>query len=484
MKTRFWIGMLVTIFLLMVGISSAWIFQVNAASPLRNQVPEGGSPSEAWILNYISTDPSAGSHASMAIDEDNDNAPWIAYFNDEDRCLMVARYVGAGNGDCNADDAWRCVQVDYVEGETRGLHTSIDIHPDTNPDPLLSNWRVGVSYYDYTHKSLKYATYKCNLGICQWSIDTVDSSGDGADTVGKWTSIKYTADGVAVISYYAYDDMGDFRMEMLKYAYWVGSGSGNCGDDANWQCSIVDSVYVSAGGVNYGAYSSLDLNEEDNSFISYYDGNNGDLKFAYYQGFGGSCSNAEWNCPVIDDGDGDDVGLFTSIHAPDDTDDMLRVAYYDKTAGTLKYAWDIGSSGNCGTGGTSWQCNVIDEVGVDEAQLGISLAVGPDGQSMIAYADDESAQMPLILKVASPAYFELYANCGGELLYDWYCRVVDEAGWDVIEAYDVALAIKPDGMAIIAYSEYDERYPPDGYNLKIAYQGYKTVIPLVSKVTP
>jgi hypothetical protein len=472
MKVRsIYIGIVVTIVLLLVGTGSAWI--ANAATP------QGGGPGEAWIINYIANKPLGGTNVSVAIDEQKGDIPWIAYENENDDSLWVAHYVGAGNGNCDANDDWKCDQVDSAAGANIGMYTSIDVHPDTNPDPFLSTWKVGVSYYDYTHRKLKYASYSCFMGTCKWSIQTVDSSADGADQVGRFTSLKINADGIANISYYAYDDMGDFRMEMLKYAFWVGSGGGNCGDDNDWQCEIVDSTYVTYA-INFGGYSSLDLNWEGTVFISYYDANNGDLKYAYYQGFGGSCSNTGWNCVLIDDGDGNDVGMFSSLHARDASDDMMSAAYYDKTAGTVKYAYNIGSSGNCGTNGIAWQCNVLDQVGTGLTQAAISMAMDPDGQPMIAYTDNEYGQN-LILKVASPAYFMPYANCGGDILFDWWCRIVDNANMDLTEAEYAGLAVKSDGLAVIAYSEFDERPTTDGYNLKVAFQGYKTLLPLVSK---
>jgi hypothetical protein len=89
--------------------------------------------------------------------------------------------------------------------------------------------------------------------------------------------------------------------------------------------------------------------------------------------------------------------------------------------------------------------------------------------------------MPMRLKVASPAPFESYANCGGEILYSWWCRVVDNANWDLREAQYAAMAIKPNRMAVIAYSEWDERNLPGQYNLKVTYQAFELMLPIVAK---
>ena len=473
MKVRFCIGIAVMIVLLMVGISSARTSQVNAANVLVD------GPGEAWVTEYVSTSPDAGYHVSIAIDEDDSNTPWVAYYNKTDGSLMVAHFVGVGNGDCSANDAWKCEQVDYEAGGSKGLYTSIDVHPDTNPSPFLSTWEVGVSYYDAGYKTLKYASYSCPLiGECEWSVGTVDGS-SGADSVGQYTSLKIGSDGTPQISYYMYDDEGDFRLEKLKYAYFVGSGEGNCGDYNNWECTIIDYASALSGQTNFGAYSSLDLDNEGRVYISFYDGVNGDLKIAYYQGFGGACMNTAWHCVVIDDGDGDDEGLFSSLHALNDTDDMMSIAYYNKTAGLLMYAYDTTGTGNCAPSNT-WQCMVMEDVGADLTQMSISLAVSDTNVPMIAYSDDEMSQT-MILRVASPAPFESYANCGGEILYSWWCRTVDGANWDLEDAEYAAMAIKSNGKAVIAYSENDSRYGKAEMHLKVTYQGFESMLPLVAK---
>ena len=214
-------------------------------------------------------------------------------------------------------------------------------------------------------------------------------------------------------------------------------------------------------------------------YISFYDGNSGDLKLAYYYGFGGACVNTAWQCVVIDDGGGDDVGLFTSLHALNDSDDMMSIAYYNKTAGRLMYAYDTPATGNCSAGNT-WYCMVMEEVGIGLTQMSISLAVSETDVPMIAYSDADDSQVP-VLKAASPAPSESYANCGGEILYSWWCRTVDAANWDLTVAEYAGMALNANRMAVIAYSEYDARYGEDEMHLKVTYQAYELMLPLVSK---
>lgn len=470
MKARLCIGVAVV----MTILAAAWLSNAQATSS-----PDGEFPSEAWNTSYVSTNPDAGKHLSMALDEQHDNAPWISYYNQTNGSLMAAQYVGAGNGTCDANDAWKCVQVDYVSGESKGLFTSIDIFPDIDPDPSFSTWKVGISYYDATQKSLKYAKYACPpIGGCAWTISTVDSSADASDELGRYTSLKFDSDGIAHISYHVITDSIDpTRMEMVKYASYIGGGDGNCGEADNWVCEVIADAFNKS----IGMYTSLDLDWENRPYISYYDGTYGNLWYATYVGSGGDCgSGGDWECSYIDDNDSADVGKYSSLHAPQNEDDYLRVAYYNNTAGSLMYAYDIPGTGDCGEN-LEWMCTTVDEIGAGLTQAAISLAVDPSNNTLIAYTDGHVDFAPIMLKVATPATDMPYANCGGELFYSFYCRTVDNGYQDIYEAQFAGLAIKPNGLAVIAYSEIDQSDYPAQVNLKIAYQMVKILLPLVVK---
>lgn len=465
MKIRFCIGIAVVIVLLMVGISGARTFQVNAA------MPQGNSPGQPWVTDFVSTVPNAGSHVSIAFDEDNGNTPWIAYYSESWGSLMVARYVGAGNGNCYPNEAWMCEQVDAAYQEYKGLYTSIDTYPDTDPDPSVSTWKVGVSYYDATKKSLKYAEYTCPpTYYCKWTIQTVDSSTDGADDVGRYTSLKFSTNGTPTISYNMHDDQGVNYWEALKYAYYTGVTS--CGGNPGWMCEEIDGAYLDDGTV-FGGYTSLDIDWQYTVNISYYDGWNKTVKYAHYTGGGGgNCSAEYWECRTID------TGTFSSIHARTEADDIVRIAYYNPTAGTLMYAWDIDEWGNCGDD-TGWQCDTIELIGAGFNQLGVSLAVDDENVPMIAYTYAFDEQSPLELKVASPTNSQSYANCGGEPVHQWWCQTLEYGDAYQNEAAFLGLGIKSNGLAMVAYSEEDS-YAEETY-LKIAYQTARTLLPLVVK---
>ena len=168
------------------------------------------------------------------------------------------------------------------------------------------------------------------------------------------------------------------------------------------------------------------------------------------------------------------------MHAPQDSSDTLRVAYYDATHGKLKYAYARDDNlGNCGTG-NSWQCNAIDNMGVGLSWASISLAVDDNNKPMIAYTDAHQDLAPLGLKVAEPAYGMPYANCSGSILYDWYCGNLDNGNAYVDDGKFISLGIKPNGLAMVVYSEQEIDYPGN-YDLKFAYQLSWSFLPLTQK---
>ena len=416
----------------------------------------GGAP---WFIQHVdgTMGNSVGAYPSVAFKPGSDY-PYISYYNSSDGELWLASPYPNGGSTCGAGGNWWCRMVDTTNDV--GKYSSIALWKGSGP---FVNWKLGISYYDQTEGDLKYAVYAC-LGIsCEWNRATVNLHVPPNQSVGLYTSLKFTSDGVPHIAYYISNPTGD---ESLKYASSVSSG-GNCGAGASlglWQCDTVDS------GDRVGKYASLDFRWDDSPYIAYYDEGQGNLKYAYYGGIGNCGSGDTWICGVIDGTDGSDVGLYASLKAPQFSSDNYRIAYYDKTHGQLKIAY-ISAGGNCGNG---WQCDVVDDMGTSISPMGISMAVDTSGNPIIAYQQIASDLSPAVLNIARPAItLGLgWGNCGdvppGYLFLYWQCETLDNASGYTNEAYYVSVALDPDGLAVIAYNESDEY---DNFtSLKVAYQ--------------
>jgi hypothetical protein len=163
-----------------------------------------------------------------------------------------------------------------------------------------------ISYSDASNEDLKYA----RLSGATWLTEPVDSAGN----VGHYTSLELDSSGNPHISYSDYTNGG------LKYA-WL--------SDTTWLSKTVDNagtpppslIYVRGG-------TSLELNQADAPYISYYDAINGNLKLAHLSG-------TVWITQTVDS-EGD-VGSWSSLAL--DQADCPHISYYDATNGDLKYAY-------------------------------------------------------------------------------------------------------------------------------------------------
>ncbi len=112
---------------------------------------------------------------------------------------------------------------------------------------------------------------------------------------------------------------------------------------SDWNIEIVDSD----GDVGREV-TSIALDNDDYPHISYYDGTNGDLKYAKWDG-------NVWNIETVDSAGS--VGWYTSLVL--DSDDNPHISYYDGTNANPKYAkWP----------GMAWKIETVESAG----KIGIS----------------------------------------------------------------------------------------------------------------
>ena len=214
---------------------------------------------------------------------------------------------------------------------------------------MPGSWEI--SYYNATTHGLRYAVWVSSGVAGHWEYHNI-ATGTENYFIGWYTSLHFDSNGNPHIAYYASNNLG---ADNLFYTTYVGGGTGNCGSNDNWWCQMVDS------GTGVGKYASLDLRYDDAVYISYYHGGLGELRYAYFAGFGNCGSGDAWYCTTIDT-DGY-VGAHSSLLAPRYSSDLIRVTYYDLDYHQLKYAHSgmSGGSGNCGPS-NSWQCSVVDDM--------------------------------------------------------------------------------------------------------------------------
>ena len=455
----------VIVLLLIVG-------SVSADASVTSDTPA----KEPWTIEYVSrySQSDVGRYVSIA-HHPTTGKTYISFYDDMNADLVMAHEVTPGTGNCPGNDDWKCEVVD--NDTLDGKYSSIDVIvvPENLPHPSYT--KIGISYYNETDKKLKVATYSSYPYPGSWTIHTVDDSTLANNIRGTYSSLKFPEG--SYLPLIAYHSSSVLTMTgSVRIASWVGSGGGNCGDDNNWHCETIDS----GDSLMYGSHVSLDIGEtEGKAFIAFYDPIIGAVKLADYWGFGGTCSNDEYNCLTIDNVH--DVGEYISLHAADDSSDTTRLAYYDLTEGYVKFAEHVGSGGNCTA--TSYDCYVVDVVGTPAGNYDLAMDVDAQGYPIIAYMDASEDLAPTGLRIARPAlaYGEGIGNCGdvhdGDLFQYWQCDSIDNGNSYVDEAQFVAVSVSPSGLATIAYSEY---YSDDNETyLKVAQQHYVTYIPLINR---
>ena len=468
MKSWRILGVLI-ILLLIVGSVSADV-SITSVTPAK----------EPWSIEHVDWYPGAGVGTNVSIaHHPTTGIAYISYYDYLNNELWLAHEVEPGTGNCHNNDDWHCELIDS-DGDV-GKYNSIDVIRVPADLPVPAYTKIGISYYDATNGALKYASYRSFPVPGSWTIYQVDMRVFvNHETRGTFSSMKFNADRLPVIAYHAMSD-SIIEYGSVKIASYVASGGSDCNsvDGDHWICETIDRI-DSVDELDHGTYPSLDFTWDGQVQVAFYNSQKGSLDFAWYSGFGGDCSNSEWNCVTIDDGI--DRGEYVSLHSKDSSTDKTQMAYYNASSGMLRYAELVGSGGNCTS--AAYDCYNVDEIGTPIGDIDISLDVDSQGYPIIAYTDASEDLAPLGLNIARPAlaYGEETGNCGtrpGDLFYYWICKSLDNGAAYADEARFVAVSISPAGLATVAYSEYNS-YDDETY-LKVAQQHFMTYLPLINR---
>ncbi len=145
---------------------------------------------------------------------------------------------------------------------------------------------------------------------------------------------------------------------------------------------------------------------------------------------------------------------------------------------TLYHADYVGSGGNCGYDGSfggyvyKWQCDDLVLYYYQNTQS-FSLDIDPDGYSVIAYDFTP-------VDLANRDLYIVYPNARiGNPNPGWTAQKIDGATvYDVETGALAAISLRDDGIGFISYLQ-KEAYEID--DLKIAFQTFRVMLPVVSK---
>ncbi len=194
--------------------------------------------------------------------------------------------------------------------------------------------------------------------------------------------------------------------------------------DAAWGCEPVHDPPGVA-----GSNTAIAFDPSGTAWVSFRNQDAQALMVARHVGSGGSCAgNAAWECVVVDDQAGHDLGFETDIAFT--SDGTAWVSYQDTTTDDLRVAH------TCAASPSGWCVEIVDAA----SQVGgYSAIVVEGGAPLVTYWDSGRAD----LRVARQAAGGTPCDAAG-----WTCGVVDSGA---VGAYANDLAVDSLGRAWAAY---------------------------------
>lgn len=351
-----------------------WVAHLDATNldlRVARYVGSGGTgcATTAWTCTIVEATNNVGNRAAIGFDPLG--KAWVAHYDLTNRDLRVAEYVGTGGTGC-ASTEWSCTTVDA----TGDVGENVSIAFDLGGNPWLTHW-------DVTNLDLKAARFVGSGGTgcasTAWSCERIDVTG----TVGRYSSLSFTATGVPWVSYY------DSTNTSIKVATRVGIGGSGCASPA-WSCTTIETTG------DVGLYSSLAIGSDETVWVAYQDTTNSDLRIARYVGSGGvGCASAAWSCTLVESANS--VGRHLSLAL--DAQGNPWVNHHDSTNIDLRVSRYVGSGG-VGCASTAWTCTAVDVTG-SQGTYG-TIAFDFSGTPWVAYRDATNNDLKVVKMHAPP----------------------------------------------------------------------------------
>lgn len=328
---------------------------------------------QGWVLSTIEGN-GQGKGNSLVLDSNNN--PHVSYFDGNNNRLKYASLTGT---------SW---SISTVETGLSWGNSSSASQTDTSIG-IDSSDNVHISYFN---AGLKYASYDGT----SWNFTLIDT----VENIQGNTNLIIDNGQRIHISYH------DNANKSLKYATYQDSQD----PQDIWDLSIVDSQ------ADVGEYSSIVLDSNDDTHISYFDASTKDLKYA-------TDVSGQWTTYTIDS-EGD-VGYGSSIAI--DSNDALHISYDDSTNGDLKYATNANGSWVISTIESQGNVGAYSSIGVDSYN-GIHISYYDATNGDLRYANNQ------------------YSNS------QWVAASVATSG---NVGHHTSLAIDSDDTVHISYIDYD-----------------------------
>ncbi|HEX4745953.1 MAG TPA: IPT/TIG domain-containing protein [Gaiellaceae bacterium] len=222
----------------------------------------------------------------------------------------------------------------------------------------------------------------------------------------------------------------DQDAQALMVARHVGSG-GTCAGNAAWECAVVDD----AAGHDVGFETDIAFTSDGAAWVSYQDTTSDDLRVAH------TCAAAPsgWCVEVVDSTR--QVGGYSAIAVENDAP---LVTYWDSANDDLRWARRAGGGVSCDAAG--WDCGVVDSGTV--GAYANDLAVDSVGRAWAAYRYSGSGTGPKAAKLVVAMHVGTGGTGCGRGSSEWTCVPVARTG---NVGLDTGIAFDSTGNAWVHY---------------------------------
>ncbi len=280
-----------------------------------------------WGPNWNARIASAGTFYSPGVGI-KENQPGVAYYD-----------LGAGQvGLAQWADGWGKSPADFVSD------------PVAQVSQAVGSANRHISYYDADNQRLMVG----QLSSAGWELRIVDESAD----VGRHNDLMLVGrnDGRPRIAYW------DAKLQRVKVAVIEGAAAPVI------HTNTVGPVLNAASG-----YPHIAQLPGANLGVSYYDGANGDLRFAQLDPLSGA-----WSDGAVDGLLGSDVGRLNDLQV-DGTEGEPVIAYYDESNGAIKFTYRDGGA---------WHLETAVPVSDTVTSLALELGLDSRTRARVAYVTD------------------------------------------------------------------------------------------------
>lgn len=381
-------------------------------------------------------------------------------------------------GNCGPEFSWKCYDISALYPDVISAGTVSQM----STQHLTSTFFVGWVYKTSNGKlqGVQYKFFDSGEYITSNWTDLIELSKFGGVLVGTPSLQLINSDYHIAVTIRS---SGDFPTYKLVYLYKSGVNNTSCISAGSlYQCDVIEES-VSPQMIDA---PSLGISADGSVGIAYFKGNA--IKFAYphtnsiiWPSNCGPGTPKTWRCISIKTESATGILGRNPKLAIGATASKAGIAYtYDDTMieNTLSHANYVGSGGNCGgdtpmMGDTvfKWNCSEVD-LFTYLPSPSYSIAIDPDGYSVIAYNNALSDFSPISLYIAYPKARVGNTDPG------WIREKIDGAPTTTIQTgAQASLSLNNRGLGLIAHLQ-EEDYIDDPA-LKFAQQFEKVYLPLV-----